>query len=231
MNQKTLAFYLQTRDLFSYFAGTLDSLGGLAALSETATQDKLMSNAASAQLKDMGVRTVDGLRKLFDALAFYEWNDPIKTRTLQKSIPGSMFKVPVRWNSESRKGKISDFYIDIDIYTLQDNSPTTKLQKVSLIVKEYILPLMPLIQAAGGMLDVQRLLQIVARYSDTPEINEIVIFSDRPMDAPASGQQGPAQAPKQDPQPRPGGGGMSREGASNAIQQALLSASQGNDPK
>ncbi len=228
VNQKTLAFYLQTRDLFSYFAGNLDSLGGLAALSETATQDKLMSNAASAQLKDMSVRTVAALRKLFEALAYYEWNDPIKSRTLQKSIPGSMFKIPVKWNAESRKGKISDFFIDIDVYSLLDDSPSAKLQKVSLIVKEYVLPLMPLIQAAGGTVDVQRLLQIVSRYSDTPEISEIVIFSDRPMDAPASGQRASGQAPKQAPQARPSGGGVSRKGASNAIQQALLSSAQGD---
>ncbi len=228
VNQKTLAFYLQTRDLFSYFAGNLDSLGGLAALSETATQDKLMSAASSAQLKDMSVRTIEALKLLFKSLAFYEWNDPIKSRILQKSIPNSIFKIPIKWTSESRRGNISDFQIEIDIYSLQDDSPSTKLQKVSLIMAEYILPMLPLIQQAGGTVDVQRLIQIVARYSDTPEINEIVTFADQPMVPPQSGQPPQAQAPANKTIVRQGGAGMTREGASNATQQALLSQSEGD---
>lgn len=222
VNQKTLAFYLQTRDLFSYFAGNLDSLGGLAIQSETATQDKLLSAAASAQLKDMSVRTVDSLTELFHALAYYEWNDPIKSRTLQKQIPNTEIVIPVQWNGESRRGNFSDYTINIDIYSLQDDSPSTKLQKVSLIMREYVAPYLQLIQQAGGTIDIQRLLQIVARYSDTPEINEIVIFMDQPM-PPSPPGQSPMSAGSAGPAERVGKPGMTREGASNAIQQALLS--------
>ncbi len=229
VNQKTLAFYLQTRDLFSYFAGNLDSLGGLATMSETATQDKMLSAAASAQLKDMTVRTVDALKVLFGALAFYEWNDPIRTRTLQQSIPNTTYKVSTKWNSDSRKGKISDFQIDIDIYSLQDNSPSTKLQKLQMILTQYIIPMMPLIERAGGTLDAQRLLEIVARYSDTPEVAEIVVFADRPMEPPPSGQPAAGKPPASGPPQRQPSQGVSREGASNAIQQSLLSQAGSED--
>lgn len=222
VNQKTLAFYLECRDLFSYFAGNVDSLGGLAAMSETATQDKLLSTAASAQLKDMSVRAVGVLTELFNALAYYEWNDPIKSRTLQKQIPNSTITIPVQWTGESRMGDFDAFMINIDIYSLQDDSPSTKLQKVSFIMKEYVLPLMSLIQQAGGTVDVQRLLEIVARYSDTPEVNEIVVFMDRPMEAQTSGQPSMPTNTTRTVE-RVGKPGMTREGASNAIQQSLLS--------
>ncbi len=226
VNQKTLAFYLQTRDLFSYFAGNLDSLGGLAAMSETATQDKLLSAAASAQLKDMSVRTIDALRELFSALAFYEWNDPIKRRTLQKQIPNSTITIPVQWNAESRTGNFETINIDIDVYSLQDESPSTKLQKLSLIMREYVQPYIQLIQQVGGTVDIQRLLQIVARYSDTPEVNEIVMFMDQPPEASSAGQS-PPQGNTTKTIERVGKPGMSREGASNAVQQAILSQSEG----
>lgn len=229
VNSKTLAFYLQTRDLFSYFAGNMDSLGGLATMSETATQDKLLSSAASAQLKDMSVRTISSLKVLFNSLAYYEWNDPIKKRTLQKEIPDSTVSIPIQWDGDSRSGSWDDYDIDIDIYTLQDDSPSTKLQKVSLIMSEYVLPLMPLIQAAGGTVDIQRLLQLVARYSDTPEILGIVTFLDNPMVSPESGQSAAPQAPVQKTITRTGQPGTTREGASNAIQQSLLSQAEGRD--
>jgi hypothetical protein len=222
VNQKTLAFYLQTRDLFSYFAGNLDSLGGLAALTETATGDKLLSAAASAQLKDMSVRTVDSLKELFQALGFYEWNDPIKSRTLQKQIPDSTITIPVQWDRRSRTGGFDTYRIDIDIYSMQDESPTTKLQKISLILKEFIIPFMPNIQQAGGSLDIQYLLQLVARYSATKEVNKLVTFAERPMASPDSGQPAaPANTTKTIE--RTGQPGTTREGASAAIQQSLLS--------
>jgi hypothetical protein len=83
---------------------------------------------------------------------------------------------------------------------------------------------MPFIQQAGGTIDVQHLLQLIARYSDTPEINDIVIFMERPMDTQTTGQpMGPPNTTKTIE--RVGKPGMSREGASNAIQQSLLSQS------
>ena len=66
----TLAFWLQCRDIFSYFASNLDSLGGLAPQAETLGQDKLIAEATSAQLRDMSGSVVDFAKGVFQALAF-----------------------------------------------------------------------------------------------------------------------------------------------------------------
>ncbi len=90
---------------------------------------------------------------------------------------------------------------------------------------------MPLIQEAGGTVDVQRLLELVARYSDTPEISEIVSFVDKPMPSPVANQGQMPQPPSQKTTVNVGQPGTTREGAANAIQQSLLSQAEGADSR
>ncbi len=179
VSQSTLAFYLQVRDLYSYFSGNLDSLGGLSAATETVGQDKLLSEAASAQMRDMAARTVDATKGLFTSLAWYEWNDPLKTRILEKPIPGTDISIPVDWNQEAKVGGFDLYDLDIDVYSLQDDSPSLKLQKLNIIVERYILPLMPAILQAGGVPNVQEILLEVAKLSDYPEAGAFITWPDQ----------------------------------------------------
>lgn len=177
----TLAFYLQVRDLFSYFAGNLDSLGGLAPTTETVGQDRLLSEAASARLRHMSDMTVDFARSIFKALAWYEWTDPIRRRTIQKTLPGTDISIRVDWSPETREGNWLDYNFDVDPYSMQDNSPSAKLAKIGMALERFVLPLLPQIEMAGGQIDFKALLDHVARFGDVPELGDIVRFADRDM--------------------------------------------------
>jgi hypothetical protein len=177
VNTNTLLFYERTKDLSSYFAGNLDSLGGLAQLTETVGQDKLLSEAASAQIRDMADGTIASTRKVYEALAHYEWTDPIRRRVIEKAIPGTDVTIPVQLGPENKVGRFGDLEIDIDIYSYQETSPGARMQKLGLIMQQYILPLAPIIEGQGGTIDVRKLLEYVARYSDMHEIKEIVPFA------------------------------------------------------
>jgi hypothetical protein len=207
VDPRTLATFLQMKQLTSYIAGNLDSLGGLSAMSQTIGQDQLLAASASAQLQDMAGTTVDAIKDIFYMLAYYEWTDPIKERELEKKIPdmGDM-SIPVKWNKDEKQGDFDLYDLDIDVYSMQDNSPQTMLQKIGAVVNQYIMPLMPLIQQKGGVVDVEKILKDVAKYSDTCEY---VSFAD---DLPESmqGAQGPsytstAQKTPEQPQSQPSG--------------------------
>lgn len=195
----TLAFYMQVRDLNSYFAGNLDSLGGLAPLTQTVGQDKLLGEAASAQLRDMSDSVVKFTQGVFKAFAFYEWNDPIKVRNIEKPVAGMDMTIPTTFGPEDREGLFEDFVTKINVYSLQDQSPEIKLQKLGAIMQQYILPLMPQIAAAGGTLDVQKILSKVAKLSDMPEVDEIILWTNpepRP-DQMGGGGGGQSQGPRE----------------------------------
>jgi hypothetical protein len=174
----SLAFFMNTRDLFSYFASNMDSLGGLGAQSDTVGQDKLISAASGAQLRDMSSQVVDFSKNIFRSLGYYEWNDLVRTRELERPIPGTNVSFVVPWNRDSRAGKFNMYDLEIDVFSLQDDSPSIRLQKLGLIVKEYLIPLMPMIQQAGGSVNIKSILEALAKYSDFPEIEEFVTFSD-----------------------------------------------------
>ena len=178
----TLAFYGQCREHCSYVGGNLDALGGLAPQTETLGQDKLLTESASAQQRDMQAATVSVVREMFRALAWYEWHDPVGERTLEKPIPGIPGKsIPVKWNRESRQGDFDEFSLEIDVYSLMDDSPNLRLQRLGLILERYVFPLLPEIQRQGGELDVPALIGMVAKLADFRELHDIVVFTGEPQ--------------------------------------------------
>lgn len=223
VNPGTLAFFLQCKNIFSYFAGNLDSLGGLSIQSETLGQDRLISEASNAQLRDMSARVIEFSKEIFRRLAYYEWNDPIKRRKLEKKIPGTDLSIVISWGRDSRAvGSFNMFDFDIDVYSLQDDSPATKLQKLGVIMQQYITPLMPAIQQAGRTLDVEAIFKLIAKYSDFPELDDILPQIDPQQQA--SNPQTEANMPANTTRTyervnRPGATG---EGADQIMMQALL---------
>jgi hypothetical protein len=178
----SLAFQQVVKELQSYYMGSLDSLGGLAPMSATIGQDRLLAEAAGAQVRDMADQVVDFVRKIFKALAYYEWTNPIKTRTVKKDIAGTL--IDVEWNQDSKQGDFSYYDVDIDVHKMQDDSPSLRLQKLGVVMQQYVLPLMPAIQQMGGSLDVETLIKTVSQYANLPELQTIVTFPDDPMPQP-----------------------------------------------
>lgn len=193
----TLAFYMQVRDLFSYFAGNLDTLGGLAPQSSTVGQDKLLAQSASARLKTMSEQTVDFAKGIFKSLAFYEWEDPIKERTIEKVVPGTDVSIRKKWTVADRKGKFDDYNFDIDVYSMQDDSPSEKLQKIGMAMERFVFPALPLLQAQGGQIDFKELLSLIGRLGNIPELSDLVKFqnSDTMNENQAEAQGGEQEPP------------------------------------
>ncbi|MCW4048264.1 MAG: hypothetical protein NWE89_00875 [Candidatus Bathyarchaeota archaeon] len=225
VNPNTLAFFIHCKDLISYFGGNLDSLGGLSPQAETLGQDKLISAASTAQLRDMGSQVIDFSRDLFRSLAHYEWHDPARRRILEMEIPGTDLSIPVPWDRQSRKGGYDMYDLDVDVFSLQDDSPAQKLQKLGVIMQQYVFPLMPAIEAAGGQLDVQSILDMVAKYSDFPELKELVVFANQqPNSFNTQDRKMPANTSRTvERVSRPG---ATESGKSAALQQTLLGGRQ-----
>lgn len=193
----TLAFYIQIRDLFSYFAGNLDTLGGLSPMTDTVGQDKLLSEAASARVKQMSERTIDFAKDIFRSLAWYEWTDPVRQRTIvKKPDAGVPVGVTKKWSMETRDGDFIDYNFDIDVYSMQDDSPSTKLQKIGTVLERFVFPVLPQFAEQGGRVNLQKLCRHIARLSNTPELEDIVEFvePDGMPRQPSGGSAAPSQS-------------------------------------
>lgn len=222
IDRNTLAFQLQCRELFSYFANNLDSLGGLAASTETIGQDRLISEASTAQLKDMAESVTDVSQGIFTALAYYEWHDPVKRRRLEKPIPGTDMAIPIEFGPEMKIGSFDLYDLKIDVYSMQDDSPGTKLQKLDLFVNKFVLPLGELATQTGGVIQVEKIFSLASKYMNFPEAEEIVVFVDNIAQPGSEGGGGAKPAHTTREYVRRGSPGQTRQGGSEATQQILL---------
>ena len=174
----TLAFFLQCKDLSSYMAGNLDSLGGLGPVSDTATQDEAIGQAAGARMASMKASVTEWARRVWKALAWYEWTDPLRRRVIAKPVDGTDMVVVREWSAETREGDFLDFNLEIDPYSMEDDTPASRLQKVRAVIMELVLPAMPLIQQQGGSLDFRALMDLVARLGNVDELRGLVRFGE-----------------------------------------------------
>ena len=191
----TLAFFLQIKDLFSYLAGNLDTMGGLSPMTDTIGQDKMLSEAASARIEYMRSRTLDFSREIFKALAWYEWTDPVRERDVEKPVEGTDISIRTRWTPETREGNWLDYNFDIDAYSMQSDSPALKLQKIGQAIERYIIPLMPMLEQQGGQIDLKELTSIISRLGNVPELNDIVRFGEPIAAQPEQGSSQPSRMP------------------------------------
>ena len=189
-----LAFFIQLKDIFSWTAGNLDSLGGLSPMAETAKQDELLARSANAQLADMQEATNEFAQTIFRQIAWYEWTDPVRVRILQKEIPGTDEYLSVEWSPETRRGDFLDFNFSINPHSMREDSPAAKIQKLQGVLMQFYGPLQPFFQQQGLTVDVRRLNELVSDYSNLPELEQLIIAVNPETAAQMAGQ-GPAGNP------------------------------------
>lgn len=197
IDAETMALFLQSKDLFSYIGGNLDALGGLSPQTETVGQDKLLADAAGARTDSMRAMTIAFVKKIFRAIAWYEWTDPLRKRTIEKDTPHMPGRV-VRseWSDETREGNFLDFNLEINPHSMQDDTPETRLNKLGMILERFIFPSIPLMEQQGVSLDIRAMVETVAKLSNLDELRTMIIVAE-----PIQGD--PAQASSEQPSFKP----------------------------
>ena len=225
-----LAFYIQNKDLFSMFAGNLDSLGGLGAQTDTATQDKLISEAASARVQKMADRTIEFAQDIFKRLAWYVWTDPIRERKYVKWANKRLnIGIEKMWTPETRDGDFLDFNFSIAVFSMQDDSPAKRVEKFANVFQNFILPGLQDIMQQGGMIDWATVTEFLGQNINLPELTNLIKFGNRPPD----GGRQPGGNPRPDyvstkspishrVYERKGRPGMTRQGRDAVMMQTLL---------
>ena len=185
IDQPTLAFYLQIRDLFNILAGNLDSLGGLSPQSETATQDRLINESASARIRDMSTCVTDFARKIFKRLAWYVWTDPVRKRRIVKMADKDLgIGIVKEWTPETRDGDFLDYNFDIAVFSAQDDSPAAKVQKLRGVFNDFLFPLLQPFMEQGASIDFIMLFDFISKNLNLAELNEMLMFPEPSQQTP-----------------------------------------------
>tara|TARA_R110000796_G_scaffold54061_1_gene126577 strand:- start:4867 stop:6639 length:1773 start_codon:yes stop_codon:yes gene_type:complete len=182
VDQSSLAFLIQLKDMFSYLGGNLDTLGGLSKGADTLGQERLLKQASSMKIVDMQERTTSAVKKVMEVIAKYIYYDPIGTYPFSKDIEDTGIKIRTDFRPEVREADFVDFDLDIAPYSMQDRSPAERVQSMMEVMQGVILPMAPQMMQMGVKPDMKKFLHYVSKYSNTPELDEILgIMTDEDM--------------------------------------------------
>ena len=180
-------FMVGAMDTFDRMAGNLQAQLGLAAKAETLGQEQLIHGAANQKIDKMGKRVTECVTKLITSLGQMLWDDAFKEVVSEIVIPGTNgIAVTSRWKPGQREGNFIDYNLDINVYSMQYQGPKAKIQQLNNLMQSVYLPLAPLLQQQGGMLDMIELTRQYSELLDLPELSEVIKFSTAPPDESAS---------------------------------------------
>jgi hypothetical protein len=173
----TMAFMLQLKDIFSWKNGNLEVRGGLSSQADTLGQEQLLAGNASALDKDMRDRFNDFVRGIARHLAWFHWTDPLRVSQPLKRVSGTDIRIPSEWSPDIRRGRFLDYNYDIDVFSMESQSPRERVSEVLQIVERLVIPMLPALQAEGRSFSVGKTLDYVADELRKPELKTLIMGS------------------------------------------------------
>lgn len=219
VNEKNFAMFVQSKDLFSWLAGNLDSLGGLSAQSETLGQDQLLAQNSSQRISGMQDDVNLFVKKVLQDFCFYLWEDPVQSYRVQIEVPGVEQPIDDVFSPEERQGhSYYEHEIDIEPHSMQFQSPAARLQFINQTLNAFA-PFLQMMQQQGLALNLVELADAFAKYGNAPEIRRIFQFSEPAAPEPAEMRKPPVTKRTEERINRPG---ATRPGADATLVNQLM---------
>lgn len=195
VNQAAFAFGVDLLQRWSYFAGNIDSLGGLAAQSDTARGEQLIGQSASRRVTFMANQFRKTVKQIYEHLAWYLCYDPLISIPVTRRVAGTKIEYPSHFTPSEMDGDYLDYNFDVQPYSLGDQTPQARLGDLQFLFQNFLLPLQQQMQASGLAINIPGLLKLAARLKGTPDLTDLVMFSsmDQDREQPPVGQP-PAKA-------------------------------------
>jgi len=226
IKQETLAFMMLVKDMFSYMAGNLDMLGGLGPQSETLGQDQLLSVSASMRVQKMQKEATEFTTDVLRDLMWYLWYDPNpKQKDVVRKLSGfESISITIPFNPDDREGDYLEYNLEMEPYSMQHQTPESKVQGLRTIFTEIIMPLIPMMEQQGITLDIESFFKKLAKLTSLNELNDIVRYSSPNIEHEPVGSSDQVGRPAATTRTnvRVNRPGATNSGKSQILQQALL---------
>jgi hypothetical protein len=194
-NQANLAMAMQSIDRFSWLAGNLDMMGGLSPQSKTLGQDQLLAANASRAVVEMQEQTSNHAGSVGRALLWYWWHDPYRTMKTTFAVPGNRgMSIPLQVGpAVRRQTAFEDLALAVDPYSLQHATPQQRLQLLMETLTQTVLPIYPMLQQSGVVIDWNEFFRKVAELGNMPDLPDVLTMQEPPAQSPG-GQGGGGDA-------------------------------------
>jgi hypothetical protein len=178
VDQGNYAFMVGAMDTFDRMAGNLKAQMGLGSETDTVGQERLIHGAAGQKVDKMSKAVASAVTRLVRSLGLMLWTDEFKQIVTEVPIEGAGgISVTSIWKPGDREGNFLDYNFDIDVYSMQYSSPSQKLKQLSETIQTVYVPLAPMLQQQGGMIDLFELTKHFADLMNLPELVSIIKFA------------------------------------------------------
>lgn len=232
IDQQNFGFMLQSKQLFSWLAGNLDSLGGLGASSETVGQDAMLQASNSRRLSAMQDQVLLFTKRVLSDFGYWIWTDPLETYQAILEEEGMDTYVDTLKPVEREHHSFWHHEVDVKPYSMSFQSPGERLSVINQVMQGVVLPALPMLEQQGMQFNIDKLLELYSRYADLPELMEIVTPVQQtpgqvgqpvlPPDAPDSEAQRGSGPPSHTVNERISRPGATQQGADQTLVQQLM---------
>lgn len=172
-------FMLNSMELFDRMAGNLQAMLGLGPSSDTVGQERLIQAAGSRREGQLQTAVVNATIELVKDLSMLLWQDSFtEIPSVQSLESAPQITYDTSWSPDDRDGEFRDYKFDIDVYSMQYQTPSSRVQAVNQLLQSIYIPLMPMIQQQGGNLDMAELTKMHSEMLNLPRLKDIVGFMD-----------------------------------------------------
>jgi hypothetical protein len=176
-DQGLIAFSINTLQMFDRSAGNLAAMAGLGPQADTLGQEQIIHAQQGAMEQKRQQTVLRFAAYVLRDLGFLLWNDQFTSMDNFYSLPGGQFKVPYSWRPGEREGQFDQYTFQVEPYSMMYSPPAAKVQTINELLVNVYGALLPLsVQAGGGPLDLQELLEIHAEYLNLPRLKNLIKF-------------------------------------------------------
>lgn len=168
-------FALSLWEMLNKIGGNIELMGGLGEQSKTAAQDKMLNANAGATVKFMQQAVVKHTSAVIESLCWFWHHHPEKVMTSYHPIQGLANPIERKITPRDRmKVPFEAMRVQVDPYSLNHSTPAENLAFLNQVVGQIITPLLPMMQQQGLGLNLPKYLELVAKYGNAPDLNEII---------------------------------------------------------
>ena len=148
---------------FSEQGGNLTVAGGRQAMSKTLGQEQMLMSNASKMLDKMSQKVHNFASSIAEKLAYEMWHNPTLQISAIKKVAG-VGEISVLYNQLQQEGSFIDYYLDVQMFSMQRLNPEARLQKLFQLLTAWILPTMQLAAQQGKVLNVPEVTKTLSLY-------------------------------------------------------------------
>jgi hypothetical protein len=171
---KNQAFVMQLMQLFDRQGGNLPVAAGLGSAADTLGQEQMLMGQVSVMEAQRQQIVYDFAADCLQDIAYLHWHDQFTEQ--QNTYKIGPLSIPMGWTPGDRQGNLDAYTMRIEPYSMQYQSPASKIANLDRVMNTYVAPLLPLILQGGGTIDTQLIFDKLAEAFDQPWLRDIVKY-------------------------------------------------------